>query len=72
MPPPHKTNCMHTFACVHAQDGKGKACIGTAFALNGCSEIMGFWQVATTSLWELRGPLRQLSIRCRDLGKVRG
>lgn len=51
--------------------GAGKACTGTAWALNGCSEPLGFWQVGSTSLWELREPLRALGRRAMNLGTVR-
>ncbi|GLC52588.1 hypothetical protein PLESTB_000646300 [Pleodorina starrii] len=54
---------------IRLSDSQSKPCMGTAWALNGNSEIMGFYHVSSTSLYELRVPLRELSIRCLRLGK---
>jgi hypothetical protein len=53
------------------RQGGGRACIGTAIALNGAGEPMGFWQVSSTSLYDLRVPLRTMSQRSWALGEVR-
>eukprot|EP00198_Chlamydomonas_reinhardtii_P012033 XP_001701370.1 predicted protein [Chlamydomonas reinhardtii] len=46
-----------------------KACIGTAWALNGASEVMGVWQVSSTSVWDLREELHRMSKRAIALGE---
>ncbi|GFR51900.1 hypothetical protein Agub_g14381, partial [Astrephomene gubernaculifera] len=63
-------HCHKPAKSIRMPDATSKACIGTAWVLNGHSEALAFYHVSSTSLYELRYELRQLSLRCLNLGQA--